>query len=214
MLRASGIRGPVPKSGDRRRFRRAPSSGFRGGVARRSAIAAVAGLIVLNLLLAFRLVDDGSSTVRQGTAQLDAPRPSGQESGRVALQGLNEIEIGTPPLAQPERLHPHKKPPATPTSEVGGRTRDTGGSLSGGSTATTPTSTASSGSGSSDGIAGGDGSAGGDAGGGSAGGSSSGDGPNGGGPGGGGGSGGGDDSSGGGDPSGGPGGGGGGTSGA
>jgi hypothetical protein len=209
MLRASGIWSPFPKSRDRRRPRRVPSAGFGGGVARRSAIAAVAGLAVLNLFLAYRLVDDGSSTVRQGTAPLSAPRPSGQESGHLALQGLNEIEIGTPPLARPERLHPHKKSPATSTTEVADRTGNTGGSVSGGSTATS-TSTASSGSGSSDGTGGGD------AGGGSAGGSSSDDGPDGGGPGGGGGSGGGGDSSGGSDPSGGPGGGGGGggTSGA
>jgi hypothetical protein len=209
MLRASGIWSPVPKSRDRRRPRRVPSAGFGSGVARRSAIAAVAGLAVLNLFLAYRLGDDGSSTVRQDTAPLSAPRPSGQESGRVALQGLNDIEIGTPPLARPERLHPHKKPPATRTTEVAERTGDTGGSVSGSSTATTTsTSTASSGSGS------GDGSGGGQTGGGSSGGGSSGDSPDGGGPGGGGGSGGGGDSSGGGDPSGGPGGGGGGTSGA
>jgi hypothetical protein len=207
MLRASGIRGPVSKSRYRRWPRRVPSAGFGGGVVRRFAIAAVAGLVLLNLFLAYRLVDDGSSTVWQGPARLSAPRPSGQESGRVALQGLNEIEIGTPPLARPERLHPHKKSPATPTTEVAEPTGNTGGSVSGGSTATS-TSTATSGSGSTDGSGGGD------AGGGSSGGSSSGDAPDGGGPGGGGGSGGGGDSSGGGAPSGGPGGGGGGTSGA
>ena len=207
MQRASGIWGLVSKSRDRRWPRRVPSIGFGSGVLRRSAIAAVAGLVVLNLFIAYRLVGDGSSsTLRLGIAQQSVPRQSGQESGPVALRGLNEIEIGTPPLARPDRLHPHKKPPATPV--VAERTGNTGGSVSSGSTATTSTSTASSGSGSSDGSRGGD------AGGGSAGGSSSGDGADGGGPGGGGGSGGGGDSSGGGDPSGGPGGGGGGTSGA
>jgi hypothetical protein len=211
MLRASGIWSPVPKSRYRRRPRRVPTAGFHGGVARRSAIAAVAGLVVLNLLLAYRLVNDGSSTVRQGLARLGAFGTSGQESGPVALEGLNEIEIGTPPLARPERVHPHKKPRATPTTEVAERTGNTGGSVSSGASATTSTSTASSGSGSSD-ASGGTG--GGDASGGSAGGSSSDDGSDGGGPGGGGGSGGGGDSSGGSDPSGGPGGGGGGTSGA
>jgi len=208
MLRASGIRSPVPKSRDPRRPRRVPSTGFGSGVLRRSAIAAVAGLVALNLFLAYRLAGDGSSTLRLGIDRPSVSGPSVQESGRVGLPGLNEIEIGTPPLARPDRVHPDKKPPATPTTEVGGRSGDTGGSVSGDSTATTSASTASSGSGSSDGSRGGD------AGGGSAGGSSSGDGADGGGPGGGGGSGGGGDSSGGGDPSGGPGGGGGGTSGA